>query len=431
MAKRIRPQPDKPIMIVTNTINTINTLEDVATTTNGETFIRDCYQIYKLYKDNTNPTSHKTFCGIDIEYNMNWKLKKRYIAFVQIIMIFDSDHYLDPSIIKPVYIFDPFKLNTNHLKLFIKYILCSGVIKIFHGSDSLDYPHIFNDILNNNKTHFIKFINTSVDTRFLCELSKRFMSRIEKGNIDKPGRCSLYHAMFNNNVIDSDLFERLEEMGSKINYNKLWLVHQLTLEQLIYAAFDVYYLYDLLYELSNRMSSVPLPQEIVHFKGDKTNDPNHNININTTLNIDVVSLVNRLYRFHMINRLGLSNVTEQCKKLVQDQSNTNTNIANLDQKIMDTKLCTVRYTHNNTSTDLDTYLEDVLSIDTIRKSIMYVLRAARIDPASVNKLVSESNDDAFRHMKGHSTILSLIHMIEPGSIDIKCNPNLLVPKPNK
>ena len=115
-----------------------------------EPFIKDCHKIYSLYKNN-NVINNKTFCGIDLEFNMNWKLHKHYIAFMQIIFVFDSDKYYDESFIKPIYIINPLKLSTSHLKLFIKYVLCSGVIKIFHGSDSLDYPHIYKDLLNNKK----------------------------------------------------------------------------------------------------------------------------------------------------------------------------------------------------------------------------------------------------------------------------------------
>lgn len=395
------PELDKPIMIVRNVKSQSDkTITNKYTDTNNNAFIRDCHKIYKLHKK--DPSAHKTYCGIDLEFNMNWKLKKRYIAFIQIIFIFDNSTYYDKNTIKPVYIMNPRHLNSKQIKSFIKYILCSGVIKIFHGSDSLDYIHIFNDILKGHKRNFMKFINTSVDTRFLCEMSKRFMSRLGV-HLETPNKCSLYYAMFNHNVIDRKLFDSLEKMASKIDYNKLWLIDQLKPEQLIYAAYDVYYLYDLLNELTIRMSPAV------------SDNDNNKDNL-----IDVVSLVNRLYRFHMINRLGISKISSKCMKLfdgyLSQKKITKNDVINLDQKIMDERLCITAYKQTNgTITNLDTYLEDVLSIDTIRKSILYVLLIYRLnisekDVELVDNLFESSN--TFKYMKGHESILDLTNLIK-------------------
>jgi hypothetical protein len=409
------PELDKPIKIIRNAKSRSDTHKDTdkATYIDSTIFIKDCRKIYKLSKN--NPSSHKTYCGIDLEFNMNWKLKKRYIAFIQIIFVFDKDTYYDKNTIKPVYILNPLTLSDAHFKLFIKYILCSDVIKIFHGSDSLDYPHIFTDILKGNRRKFMKFINSSVDTRFLCELSKRFMSRLGI-QLEIPSRCSLYYAMFTHNVIDRKLFDSLEKVASKIDYNKLWLIDQLKPEQLIYAAYDVYYLYDLLNELTTRMS----PQ----------------MSQNTMENnIDIISLVNRLYRFHMINRLGISKISLKCKNLFEDYLSqkkiTKNGVNDIDQKIMDKKLCVTMYRHNNGDVkSLDTYIEDVFSIDTIRKSILYILRIYRLNNSSsdleyVDYLINTSN--TFKYMKGHESILNLINLVKTdiikNVIDINCTTN--------
>ena len=212
--------------------------------------------------------------------------------------------------------------------------------------------------------------------------------------------------MYTSGVIERKLFDSLEKVASKIDYNKLWLVDQLKPEQLIYAAYDVYYLYDLLNELTIRMAP--------------------SINNNNKDN-DIVSLVNRLYRFHMINRLGLSKISLKCKKLfdsyISSKKITKKDVVDLDQKIMDHNLFITTYKTNNTSTDLETYLEDVLSIDTIRKSILYVLRIYKLnisekDIEYVDNLINKSI--TFKYMKGYSTIVNLINIIKT---DAKRNMN--------
>lgn len=402
MNEHLTLESDKPVHI----IKTIN---------DAELFIEDCRKIYKLHK---NINQHKTFCGIDFEFNMNWKLKTRYIAFMQIIFVFDSDRYHDKTFIKPIYIINPLKF--NKLKLFIKYVLCSGVIKIFHGSDSLDYPHIYDTLLKNNRRKFMKFINSSVDTRFLCEISKRFMSRLGS-QLYEENRCSLYYAMFNHNVINRKLFDVLNKLASKINYNKNWLIGDLKPEQLLYISYDVMYLYDLLKELSTRM----IPLSSIDNSIDKS--------------IDIVSLVNRLYRFHMINRLGLSKISLKCKniyeKYLAQKKVTNDYISNIDQKIMEIQISKILYKDNTgTEKTIDVYLEDIFSIDTIRKSIMYCLRIYRLDiSASDTEYVDYLFDvsKTFKFMKGHKSILFLINIIkskiEKMQNNIECDKNILKP----
>lgn len=399
---KLEPTIDKPINIVLSVTDT-------------DAFINDCHKIYDLYK--SNPKSHNTYCGIDIEFNMNWKLKKRYIAFIQIIFIFDKNKYFNEDTTKPVYIFNPRKLDRSQLDLFIKYILCSGIIKIFHGSDSLDYSHIFNEILKGSKKKFMRFINTSVDTRFLCELSKRFMER-SGYQLEESNRCSLYYALFNHNVVDRKLFNLLEQLGSKIDYNKLWLLDHITYDQLIYAAYDVYYLYDLLYELTNRMQ----PD-----LSEGTYDDNN-------ITIDIVSLVNRLYRFHMINKLGMCSIFSKCEKLFATKKLPKNDVIELDKKIMEKKLCTTLYRQNDDVVKkIDTYIEDVLSISTIKKSILYILRLYRLDVSKDTEYVDNlfASSKSFKFMKGHESILNIIDIIKHDTQkivnNIQCNHNILIP----
>jgi hypothetical protein len=250
---------------------------------------------------------------------------------------------------------------------------------------------------------------------------------------DTSNRCSIYYALFNHNVIDKKLFDDLEGMSSKINYNKKWLIDELSPTYIIYASYDVMYLYDLLDELSNRMIPYTPLDSLASTE-------------NKQYLIDVVSLVNRLYRFHMINRLQISNISIKCKKILDmyiaqkkiTKNNTKDNEHNLpmiDQKIMEVQICRMIYKYNKIDELLDVYMEDVLSIDTIRNTILCCLRVYRLnisvkDIKYVDHLFSASK--TFNYMKGHESIIILINIIKEivaREINhIECNRNLLVPK---
>ncbi|VBB18914.1 hypothetical protein YASMINEVIRUS_1446, partial [Yasminevirus sp. GU-2018] len=389
---------DKPVTVV------INSSDEKA-------FIRDCKKLYDLSK-----ISNSVFCGVDFEFNMNWKLKTRYISAMQVIFVFDANVYDSTDSVKPVYVLNPLKIDKNRLKLFIKYILCSKVTKIFHGSDSLDYPHILSDLLNNHKRRFMKFLNSSVDTRFMCEITKRLSTRLNIKTED-DSRCSLYYALINSKVIDRKLFDILKKESDKINYNKPWIITKLTPEQIKYASYDVMYLYDLLRSLVKSVSIVK------NTDGD----------VSKNNGFDLISVVNRLYRFHMINRLGLSKISEKCKVMFDStksaRSLTKDDLYTLDQKIFELKLGEVEYYGKR----IEIFFEDILSIDTTRKSIMNCLRLYKLDHTPDVERADElfAVSKTFNFMKGHQSITQLIDVVRRDNDklenDIHCETNALIP----
>src|ERR1700733_960529 len=93
---KLNDQTKTNIQIIKNDMPIIIVRSDVTM----KRFMEDCKKIYL-----TNTTN--TFCGIDFEFNMNWKTKERYIGSMQIVFVFDDTKYYDPSYIKPIYILDP------------------------------------------------------------------------------------------------------------------------------------------------------------------------------------------------------------------------------------------------------------------------------------------------------------------------------------
>jgi hypothetical protein len=362
-------------------------------------FIESCKKLYTLSIQNNT----STFCGIDFEFNMNWKIKERYIGSIQIIFIFDNASYHDSDYEKPVYILNPLMLSKNHKILFIKYILCSRVVKIFHGSDSLDYPHIYKDILKQNKRKFIRFINNSVDTRFMCEFSKHIMVRA--GVLDvRSKKCSIYNALLDHNAIDIEMFNKLEKISSKINYNKPWIIENLTEVQIVYSAHDVMHLYDLLEKITHRIKPVK------------------DISDNIDRPMDPLSLVNRMYRFHILNRLGICKLSLRCKNMFDKYHFDKKRIESIDQKIMEKYLTTIEYTDNQSNIHkIDLTFDDVLFVDTLRKSTLSCLRVYETDMPrdieTIDKYLTESH--IFKLIKGQKSIKKMMRIVntKPSQVD--------------
>ncbi len=354
------------------------------------TVVVDHMTVDKFLIDCQNLSFSKNgICGIDFEFDMNWKTKERYISLMQIILINDPEKYKDINVIKPIYLVDPLRqLSEPQMEQLIEYIFCSNVIKIFHGSDSLDFPHIYISILRGNKNKFIRFINKSVDTRFLCEISKRVMRRVGMININ-DNKCSLYNALLDHTVIDQKLFDVLTKISSKINYNKKWEIQKLSPEQISYSSLDVSYLFDLLENITKFISPIS--------PGQKSND--------------LLSIVTRLYRFHIINKLEIIKITNKCKNNVESKRLSKDQLFAIDQKIMEHYLMDILIDEKI----VPIYFEDILSIDTTRKSILFCLRAFAVndDQTLIDKYFI--NSKIFNRLKGRHSIIKLIDVIRKNS----------------
>jgi hypothetical protein len=380
--------------------------------------------------ENTSKEDNKnimTFCGIDFEFNTDRKTNTRHIGSMQIIFVFDNTKYHDESYTKPIYIIDPSKLNKNDGELFVKYILLSNVIKIFHGSDSLDYPYIFEHLLKNNRKDFVRFIDTSVDTRFLCEIAKRIGSRL--GLEYHSNKCSIYNALYNNRVIDDKMFDTLSKIGNNINYNEYWRLDKLSNNQMIYSAYDVVYLYDLLENIS-RQIDVCKNQNHDQYEDQYENQDQQ---ITTYLPrelecLDLLSIINRVYRFHMLNRLEIIDVSAKFNSVFELNKLSKDNIIQIDQQIMETPITQAIFTKPDNKLEhvLITF-EDILVIDVTRKNLLKCLRPYQhiANVCAHNKTKTSENDidklnkldglfsgsELFQMFRGRQYIKKLIDLI--------------------
>ena len=86
----------------------------------------------------------------------------------------------------------------------------------------------------------------------------------------------------------------------------------------------------------------------------------------------------------------------------------------MDQKIMETYLTSIQYTDNRSNVHkIDLTFEDVLFIDTTRKSILICLKIYQInhtkDVEAINSYLNDSQ--IFQLMKGHESIIKMIQII--------------------
>jgi hypothetical protein len=174
--------------------------------------------------------------GIDFEFN---KVRKgdRDVALMQI-NIENNSHKAY------IFILYPPELTVQNHNILIKLITHKQISKILHGSESLDIPYVFNQLLI-KKELIDGFCSNFYDTRFLCDYY-----HIER-NIE--GRCSIYNLLLEQQIITNEKFDELEKIEDKTG--PIYLInidiHNLDFQMLRYSLYDVIYLPELLRKFIN------------------------------------------------------------------------------------------------------------------------------------------------------------------------------------
>jgi hypothetical protein len=183
------------------------------------------YAIFFMF--DSEKLSKKLYVGIDFEFN------ERKIALCQ--MAFFSRRTS-----KFIFIFNPTHLDQYQTDHLIKTVfVAKHITKIVHGADSLDIPYLFQELFMNNHEYIFDFVKNVIDTRFLCEYYKLTVKYSDK-------KCSIYDALLFFNVIDQNKYNELTNINTSIGpiYNLVWNIHNMQINQLQYALYDVIYLYD-------------------------------------------------------------------------------------------------------------------------------------------------------------------------------------------
>lgn len=182
------------------------------------------------------------YIGIDYEFT-NKKIQLVQLNFEHNIALQSIIMMVSPNELEPV-------MTDN----FINLIICNKYIKkILHGSDSLDIPYMYTQLLNNDEHKIFRFTRTLIDTRFLCEYYK--LTREQ----DSDNKCSIYDedssrsAIYYFHVISTEQQERLAELldSRPAPHDIAWNIHKLPQSQILYAMYDVIYLKYFYYKMIN------------------------------------------------------------------------------------------------------------------------------------------------------------------------------------
>jgi hypothetical protein len=174
------------------------------------------------------------YLGVDFEYT------QKVIALAQLNF---EHHPLSSSFI---FIVSPNELDKIILKNFIDCIMINiRIKKILHGSDSLDIPYVYSNMLDNNPNKIIKFTKALIDTRFLCEYYK-----IDHGELT-TSKCSIYHALIYFKVISDAKYDELNMIHERMGppQDLVWNIHRLAKSQVLYALYDVLFLKYFYYQM--------------------------------------------------------------------------------------------------------------------------------------------------------------------------------------
>jgi hypothetical protein len=174
---------------------------------------------------------YEGYIGIDLEFNQVSK-EKIDVALMQLNLENSSD-------IAYIFILDPAELTSENYDNLIKLLTRDKIIKILHGSESLDIQYLFNQFFI-SKENINNFCNNLYDTKYLCEYYKY----INNNEIS----CGIYNLLTMLNIITLDKLKELEEIEEQMG--PIWLikinVYNLDILVLKYALYDVIFLPELL-----------------------------------------------------------------------------------------------------------------------------------------------------------------------------------------
>ncbi len=188
---------------------------------------------YSVFVVNNNQNKNKFFDEIkslkgDLKRNIkicfDYEFNSKEIGLVQV-MISEKNKSNN------IYLVDPKQFNQDELMTVQQCLYLNSYPKILHGSESLDIPYIYNQVLNKDVNLIKQFTSTMTDTCFKCELI---------GN----KKCSLYDALYQTKSINQkqyDFLQRLYKTNGTI-YKIYWNTKKMKLHEYMYAAFDVIFL---------------------------------------------------------------------------------------------------------------------------------------------------------------------------------------------
>ena len=199
---------------------TIKVVKDI----NDKKSMLEYFKKFRLSKHNNKSL------GLDFEFNSSPEGKK--IALFQINLESDDENAM-------IYLFYPPDLDKNEIIELKDLLIDTNIKKILHGAEALDIPYLFKNIFVTNKNRNL-FCKNLFDTRYMCEYLHLDRKLNEK--------CKIYSILLELKVINKNQYNMLlqneEEMGPI--YEIEIDVRNLDKNTMLYSAFDVLYLPNLL-----------------------------------------------------------------------------------------------------------------------------------------------------------------------------------------
>ena len=220
-------------------------------TTNNVKNIKSLKVYLLFYYLNLKLSNIESYLGLDFEFNT------KVVALMQINFEQINKNLFNTSLI---FIFDPNQLKGNWNTFFVQKIICNDkCYKILHGSDSLDIPYLYNELLYNDPKFIIKFNKKFIDTKFLCE----YKYYLENNTL---GKCKIYHVLKNDGIITENKYNELLENERKMGpiYDIIININKLSKELIEYTFYDVLYLYYLVKNYKN-LKEFSLINELTQF----------------------------------------------------------------------------------------------------------------------------------------------------------------------
>jgi hypothetical protein len=183
------------------------------------------------YIKNYLKITQKKYIGIDFEFNR--ENNKRVIALCQINFEVKNDktHY--------IFLFYPPDIQKLNNNILVELFTSKNTIKILHGSESLDIPYLFSEILiniNDKNDFLVNFY----DTKYMCEyynISNNFIQN----------KCKIYELLYQMNVITKNKLNMLNTNDK--NMGNIWeidiKINKLSKNVILYSLYDVIYLPEL------------------------------------------------------------------------------------------------------------------------------------------------------------------------------------------
>ena len=193
--------------------------------------IKHMNNIIQKFNLSSKDISNKHYLGIDYEFNKVSKTD-REVALMQINLENDSDNGY-------IFVLYPPELSKENNQILLDLLTNNKILKILHGSESLDIPYLFNQLLI-TKENIDNFCHGFYDTKYLCDYL-----HLESG---EKGKCSIYNLLVDNKVITEKKIIELEKIEQRTGpiYLVEIKIHNMSDDILKYAFYDVIFLPELL-----------------------------------------------------------------------------------------------------------------------------------------------------------------------------------------